>query len=182
MLKKIMDWLQGNNITLTDDLKAEMEKQFPDKPTEPPAMPQIPAGLSPEMKALIETQAEQNRMLGEQLKAMQQVLAEEKKAREESVKALNDKAAAEKKQKVDAKIEEMKKQGKIPAKNDELEGKYRKLLDTDYETALAVIEGIPAKTGPETPPSVPTAPQDPGDKRLSMIEAAKNAFKTSTAN
>ncbi len=119
-LKQIEGQKQQTNIESLDDVK------------------RIIAELTSENRQLI---AENRKLLSE--------LAELKK-KEESIQAeMQKRAEQERKEKIDKMIEKLKKEGKIPAQNKELESYWRKQFELDFEAALKIAEALPVSTKPE---------------------------------
>lgn len=70
-------------------------------------------------------------------------MAENKKKEEERNKILAEKAKAENDKKINDLLELAKKEGRIPPKDEAKINSFRKLLETDFESAKIAIEALP---------------------------------------
>ena len=136
ILEAIKALFAKKNVTLTDEELAELNKI--DTDTKPAGTNILPTGtqISSIDMATIKS-------LEQQVKDLTGLFNEERKAREESTKALAEKMKADEKAKIDVLIEAMKKDGRLEAKNEELEKTHRAMLEANFDTYSKVIETFP---------------------------------------
>ena len=112
---------------------------------------ELKAYFTAEMDKRDKINAEQLQVLRKEKEDLEKLLNEQKTARETAEKLMQEKAEKEKAEKIDKTIEELKKNPAFPSQNAELVETYRKLLVTDYDAAVKMIEALPQNAG--TPPA-----------------------------
>lgn len=124
-------------INKIPDIEIKEESGEPDKKTDKKT--ELPDNLSPEIRALVQSLADQNKALDAKVS---ELLAEKDKHN----KTLEDKAKAEFDAKVKKAVEDAVKEGKIPAKDTAKQERFTKLLNADFDGTLAVINELPSLT------------------------------------
>ena len=116
-------------------------------------------------------------------KKLSDALADVLKKEADRENALKTKAEKEMAEKIAKALKEANEDGRIPPKNEELNKKYKSLLEKDYETAMAIINALPknvknenANTQDET--SKGNTSLEQFTSRQKLMEEAKEAFKS----
>ena len=168
-------------LGLTDEqakLIAALEAPPEEKPTPPPVTPPV---VPPGQTAIPHITQEQHTELLAKIDNLTNLYLGEKKKTEDREKAISDQAEVERQKKISDKIEEMKKDGRIPAKAEETEKQWTALLQKDYEATLKIADALP-KTGvkPETPKANEAgtgANPNIFESRKVLLDKAAEAFK-----
>lgn len=165
-LAKLLGMFKANNIELTPEQIADLNADIL-KATAPPApakdfklpdinhnadavnqvVAQFNAQMTEQQKKFEETITAMNKQNEDLLKA----LGEERQQRENGMKALEEKQKAEKDAKILGVLTEMKKDGRLPPQNADLEAKYKAMFENDYDTTLAIADAMPKTTPPAQP-------------------------------
>ncbi len=116
-------------------------------------------------------------------KKLSDALADVLKKDTDRENALKTKAEKETAERIAKALKEANEDGRIPPKNEELNKKYKTLLEKDYETAKSIIDTLPKITKIEesnTGDDGQTGNSGIGQfaSRQKLIEEAKEAFKT----
>lgn len=137
--------------------KAKEIETFPEFPKEQtPSAPVVDAVKKPDAPVSAEMQKliDMNAALLAKFEQQNTLIGELKARSDGSVKAMEDQAAADAKTKREALITDAVKAQKIPAKSDELQKHYTKILELDFASGKAIIDALPVIG---TPPPAPGA-------------------------
>jgi hypothetical protein len=143
-----MNWLKQLLLLLMPDKAKEIEAaEFPKEftPAQEPKKTDPPVTSAPEMQkildqmtALIAKNEEQAKLIGEL-----------KNRSDGTMKAMEEQAATDAKTKREALIAEAIKSQKIPAKSEDLQKQYTRLLELDFNAGKAVIDALPVIGAPQ---------------------------------
>jgi|GEM_PF-6520657 len=120
--------------------------------------------------------AQQNQQL-EELKQQLDKLEKEKTNREDALKT---QAQDQRKQEVEALLKQAIDAKKIPAKNEDLQNKFRTMLMNDFDNTKAILASIPAMQNDKPEVKSPTDSQESG--KIDLRELAESAYANSPQN
>lgn len=163
--------------TAPDDRKAELE--------------QLRAQLEAELESLGGKKPESNdvqsaiaellrvaRSLGEENKRLLAELARIKEREEQTAKALEARARQERQKQIEAEIEKLIADGRLPAQNKEVIDKWRALFDKDFDAAKEAAKVLPTlKTSADAPSKADDSRQP---QRKSLRDQVAELFSSQT--
>lgn len=154
LLQSLLKLFKSKNIDVSnEELINLVADAQPTAPTNLPDMSginhnaksfeEMKAYFTAEMNKIEQKRQDEMKVLIEEKKQLESLLTAEKTAREQSQQLIEAKAASEKAEKIAKTIEELKKNPSFPAQNEEMIKTYQKLLETDFDSAIKMIEVLP---------------------------------------
>jgi hypothetical protein len=173
LLKSLIAIFKSKNVDVSNEelltlvAEAEAGRSIPTPPQfdsikhNAGTMKEIEAYFTAELDKRDRQNAEQIKLLQKEKEDLEKLLTEQKNARETAEKLMLEKAEKEKAEKIEKTIEELKKNPSFPSTNTDLVETYRKLLTTDYDAAVKMIEALPKDPNQSAPPVAETPAVQP---------------------